>query len=290
MNIIDKLISIKIPLVILDSFIKELKKSNNLIPLKVLNKYELFRGKINNKDIIVYSSGKIVIPNNVEIQELIRNILEIFMPDNKSIIIGSDEVGKGEWLGPLVIGSVALNREQEIFLRSRGVMDSKDLSISRIKTLSNLIKKNSLAYNIILISPEKFNTLFEAFKEEGKSLNDLIAWGHAKSIKESFLKLTIKERSKLNLIVVDEFSKVITEIRIHRVLDENLFKIFQKPHAENLIPVAAASIIAKNERELWIAKMSKKIKLDLKKIPIKELIKRDDAFILGKIVYKLNKN
>ncbi|MBD3229913.1 MAG: hypothetical protein GF329_17150 [Candidatus Lokiarchaeota archaeon] len=288
---INKIISIQIPEEMIDKFLKKLKRSDDIVILKTKNKYEVFRGRINDKSIVIYSSGKIVVPNLDQIKQKIERILHRISPQEHEVItIGSDEAGKGEILGPLVVASVALNHKQNIFLRSQGVMDSKNLSLSRVKDLSSIIKKNSLTNGIVLISPVRFNQLFREFKDEGKSLNDLLAWAHAKAIKQAFLELKDNDRKKLDKIIVDEFSKVITEIRVNRELDRSLYNLIQQPHADiDFISVAASSILAKNERENWIITKSKQIGMKLTNKSIDEILKRKDANELGKIVYKIRK-
>jgi len=53
--------------------------------------------------------------------------------------IGSDEAGKGEWLGPLIVAAVALSRQQRSYLVTQGVMDSKELRLDVIVELAFLI-------------------------------------------------------------------------------------------------------------------------------------------------------
>lgn len=57
------------------------------------------------------------------------------------VIVGSDETGKGEWLGPMTIAAVAITPEQSSYLVTQGVMDSKELKIQRIIELTDVIKK-----------------------------------------------------------------------------------------------------------------------------------------------------
>ncbi|HEU5384193.1 MAG TPA: hypothetical protein VFV38_53040 [Ktedonobacteraceae bacterium] len=54
--------------------------------------------------------------------------------------IGTDEAGKGDYFGPLVIAGVYLDEQQVAQLRSRGVRDSKTLSDTAIVALADEIK------------------------------------------------------------------------------------------------------------------------------------------------------
>ena len=142
-----------------------------------------FRAKINNFTIVGYDTGNIVI-NSDELKPLVNEILYEMRKHklNFDISIGSDETGKGEWLGPLTIAAVALNPSQLLYLQGEGVKDSKELNISNIDKLSNIIKNNSIDYSIIPIYPIEFNYLFNKYKEEGKNLNDILADSHYKAI------------------------------------------------------------------------------------------------------------
>ena len=52
--------------------------------------------------------------------------------------VGSDETGKGEWLGPLTIAAVALSEQQSLYLVTQGVMDSKKLRLETILELAKI--------------------------------------------------------------------------------------------------------------------------------------------------------
>lgn len=197
-------------------------------------------------------------------------------------IIGSDEAGKGEWLGPITIAAVALTPDQGSYLVTQGVMDSKKLSYETIKTLSKVIGKNCLSYHVITITPKRFNKFFRDVKEEGRSLNDILAWGHAKAIKQVYLELMRKGISGKMKLIIDEFDKLKTENRLRKVLELKNFDYIQKPRAEEETAVAAASIMARATRELWIDDFSKKFNLDLRNLSVIEATTRDDAEYFAK--------
>ena len=56
--------------------------------------------------------------------------------------IGTDEAGKGEYLGPLVVAGVRiLGETQDRRLREAGVRDSKDLSVYQAQSIASLVKE-----------------------------------------------------------------------------------------------------------------------------------------------------
>lgn len=189
--------------------------------------------------------------------------------------IGIDESGKGDYFGYLVIAGVLLDENEEE-LKKMGVKDSKLLSDSAIHRIASDIKK-ICRYDIVRISPEKYNKLYDKFK----SLNRLLAWGHAR-VMENLLK------NDVDYVISDKFAD-------ERFLRESLFergrkvKLVQKINAESDIAVAAASVLARAEFLRTLKKLSKEINYDLPKgsahvdSAMKELVKRDGINILPKI-------
>ncbi len=163
-------------------------------------------------------------------------------------IMGSDESGKGDYFGSLVIACVYVDQTIEAQLSSLGVKDSKALSDTRIVKIAREIRKICAGkFVVVEISPEKYNQIYAKFEREKKSLNDLLAWGHAKAIEELLLKVECKT------VIVDRFAN---EQVLHANLQEKGKKlsVIQTPRAERYIAVAAASILA---RDRFINKLDK---------------------------------
>jgi ribonuclease HIII len=266
----------------LEDLKSKLLESGETNETKTTSKYEQFRLKHRGQTIVAYTSGKVVATGEyaeASIQNAIRSIYKQSV--TTKVTIGSDEAGKGEWLGPMVIAAVAINPSQSVLLRSMGVMDSKDLSSGKLQSLANLIEENSLSFKTVLISPKAFNERFAEFHKEGKNLNDMLAWGHAKAVSEVHSQLKGQDVR----VVIDEFSKLKTKLRLERVLDLEDVELIQRPRAEDEIAVAAASILARNKRELWIDSESARLRIDLKSSKAKEILQRTDASDLVKVSY-----
>ncbi len=120
--------------------------------LTATNQYEAFRAQYRKELIIGYTSGKVT-ANGLQSKKLLAELTSSLESVGYELMIGSDEAGKGEWLGPMVISAVALTPKQGGLLRGEGVMDSKDLDNYRISVLSRIIKKNCISFRIILVSP-----------------------------------------------------------------------------------------------------------------------------------------
>ncbi len=253
------------------------------VSLKPRSEYEAFRIEFAGESIIAYTSGKIV-SNGPRAEAIVQtSILSMTSPPTDvDIVIGSDEAGKGEWLGPLVIAAVALSSKQSIILKSRGVMDSKVIPIERMHEIAKMVESTCTGMKLVMIPPTTFNKRFDELHTEGKGLNDLLAWGHTKAIHEVHKEISSTKRIR---IVIDEFARVKTEERLARLIPLETIELIQRPHAEDEIAVAAASILAREAREKWIDRMSLKLGFDLRELSAIEVGKRDDKHTISKLQY-----
>jgi len=172
----------------------------------------------------------------------------------------------------LTVAAVALSPEQDLYLVTQGVLDSKKLKIEKVVALADIIKSQCLSYQVISIAPRKFNRLLKEVRDEGKSMNDLLAWAHAKAVKEVYSDLQRRNISGKIKLVIDQFDKLKTEERLKRAIEMAKFDVEQTPKAEEQTAVAAAGILARAVRELWIDEESKRLHLDLRNLsPIEAL-------------------
>lgn len=262
----------------LEELQKILLDSNESSELDVQGEYEAFRIMYAGEAIIGYTSGKIVSGGPYSSAAVQNAILEMKSLVSHAVVIGSDEAGKGEWLGPLAVAAVAITPKQTGLMRALGVMDSKSLSILRITELSKTIRRYALKVESLLISPEKFNTQIEEFRKEGKNLNDMLAWAHTTVISEVYN--TLRAGHEPIKIVVDQFARVKTEARLRGKIDLSKVELIQRPKAEDEIAVAAASIIAREAREAWIDWACEKFSIDLRELSVNDAYKhpKKDAF------------
>jgi len=251
--------------------------------LKPTNPYEAFRFKCGTEVIVGYTTGKIVATGEESKKVLSQALLQLQPEGILETIIGSDEAGKGEWLGPLVVAAVALSPEESLILTAEGVMDSKLLSPSKIRELAGAVKKVCIEFKTVVIPPSRFNELMWEAKDEGKSLNDMLAWAHSVAIKPVLDKAVTQARKVR--IVIDEFDKIKTEDRLRRLIDLKKFEVSQYPKAEEEVAVAAASILARDEREYWIDSESRRKGEDLRRLMVAEALQRSDSYSFAKINY-----
>jgi len=248
------------------------------------SQYEKYRVHNSSFNFILYKSLKLVFEDTPNMKKLINSIST--KETNYDFIIGSDETGKGEWYGPLVVVAVALKSSSIIEYRLRGVTDSKKLDIKTImKIAENVIKRQDLVFHKIVLRPAKYNDLYLKFLKENKNLNDLMAWAHSAVIKEVLNKLNYKD---LNLkIIIDKFDYKKTENRLKNLPSKRL-RIIQKSKGESETPVALASIIAKYYFEEEVQKLNNEHSLDLKSLNTNNLlnISKEIIYNIGKIHFK----
>ncbi|MDF1538539.1 MAG: ribonuclease HIII [Candidatus Thorarchaeota archaeon] len=281
-------IVIKVPSEQVDELRVALLDSENTHPSRTTSEYEAFRFYCGEGLIIGYKSGKIV-ANSSGAGGLLKRVAQTLeRTDDDTITIGSDETGKGEWLGPLTVAAVALNEEQAAYLRSVGVMDSKDLSPRMIGELAYEIEEHSLAIESILISPSSFDNILSEMHGEGKNLNDLLAWAHAKAIEGVFGKINASKQTDIR-IVVDEFAEEKTRLKIGEKIDLETVELIQMHRAESVTAVAAASIMARDRRDDWIDQASAKLGFELVGMTPAEALQRKELEDFAKVSYLRDK-
>jgi ribonuclease HIII len=266
----------------IDEFIKKLRSSIKIQLETPKTEYEEMRAKVGKETLVVYSTGKIVMPRDALVRGTVRSILRELNADEFDVVIGSDEAGKGEWLGPLTVAAVALDRDAIPQLQIQGVMDSKELSIERIRSLVNPIKATALGSKVLVVSPSRFNELFSDLRKEGKTLNDLLAWGHKTAIDMLLTDQVLGQRVK---VVIDEFDKMKTSRELQKLKEFRKLVIIQRPRAEELTSVAAASILARAAREEWIDKENLRMKADLRGLSKEEVKRFPNAKEIAKVEY-----
>ncbi len=173
--------------------------------------------------------------------------------------IGTDESGKGDYFGPLVVGGVLVETGTRERLVALGVRDSKKLGDARCRGLAAEIRRICVErYREVIIPPERYNTLYEEFRREGRNLNHLLAWAHARAI-ESLL-----ECAPCRLAVADQFGNE-SYIRSRLMNKGREIELIQEHRGERYLAVAAASILARDRFLEYLDRLSGEAGLALPK-------------------------
>jgi ribonuclease HIII len=168
--------------------------------------------------------------------------------------VGSDESGKGDFFGPLVIAAFFLPEGQDEVLRELGVKDSKRTSDARCRELAGTLKRAYPFHSVVAIGPEKYNELWAKLR----NLNRLLAWGHARAIEN------VLERVPAGRAVTDQFGdeKFVRGALLKKGRE---IELVQMPRAEEDPAVAAASILARAEFLTRLDGLSRDAGVDLPK-------------------------
>ena len=229
------------------------KKRDKVIP------YVVFQAQEEDTVITLYESGKcmfqgtsadvdaamwgVALENTKEKQE------EMKKADAKYYncsAVGSDEVGTGDYFGPIVVTACYVPKEDIPFLEKLGVGDSKKIDDSKIMKIAPEIAKK-IKYRSVILSNKEYN---EKYTKE-LNMNKIKAIMHNKVLYQ----LVNEEKPKYDYIIVDEFAR---EARYYEYIKDvpNIQKgiTFMTKAEDKNLAVACGSIIS---RYLFIKEFDK---------------------------------
>ena len=159
--------------------------------------------------------------------------------------IGTDEAGKGDYFGPLVVAGVYVDAEFLENLSDLGVADGKTLSNRRIRSIAELMRSDYEQHIIVVEKiPIEYNSLYDTLRSRGQNLNHLLASLHAEAIH------TLANRVDAQHVLIDKFAKdklIIQQLTQRGITPASRgMEIKQVTKGERDIAVAAASIIARD--------------------------------------------
>lgn len=150
--------------------------------------------------------------------------------------IGSDEVGTGDFFGPMVVASSYVTKDNIPFLEDLGIKDSKKLTDDKILEIAPIIMTK--IPNKILIVP---NTKYNEFYKKYPNMNKMKAILHNKVLIE-----LVKKYKDFDYIVVDEFAHEKLYYSYLKEAKEVCKNITFTTKAEDKnLSVACASILAR---------------------------------------------
>jgi ribonuclease HIII len=164
-------------------------------------------------------------------------------------LIGSDECGKGDYFGPLVVCAVRLEPAQTEELRKSEVRDSKTLSDEACLRLGAALRSR-YAHAIEQLDPPAYN----ATHQRPGQLNPMLADLHARAIR--------RLAQPGDNALVDKFAD--ERLVASRLADLDL-QLEQRVRAESVPAVAAASVIARERFLLALKQLSEEAGVDLAK-------------------------
>ncbi len=156
-------------------------------------------------------------------------------------VAGLDEVGRGCFAGPVVVGAVIFSADSQI---PAGIADSKLLKPKQREKLAEQIKKSALDWSIAEISVASINNM-----------------GIGKATQMAFRKAVKSLPIKPDYIVFDAFYNLSAAKISSSAYIKQLKRKYQKPIVkgdQKCMSIAAASIIAKVYRDKLMEDLAKK--------------------------------
>lgn len=154
-------------------------------------------------------------------------------------VIGSDEVGTGDYFGPITVVAAYVKKDQIPLLKELGVRDSKDLKDEKIVEIAKVIK-DVIPFSLLSLKNEKYNKVQSAGMSQGKM----------KAILHNQAILNVLEKiapEKPDAILIDQFVQSSTyyqHIKGQKAIARE--NVYFSTKAEGVhLAVAAASILAR---------------------------------------------
>lgn len=179
---------------------------------------------------------KIEMTNSEKKEKKEKKIVEIDPKIYYANTIGSDEVGTGDYFGPIVVTSAFVTKEDIPFLEELGVKDSKKLTDEKIyEIVPKIIKK--IPYCSVILSNKEYNEKYSS----DINMNKL------KAILHNRVLATLKEKGyNYDYIVVDEFAKPFVYYNYLKESKNIVRNItFMTKGEDKCLSVACASLISR---------------------------------------------
>ncbi|MFA5602470.1 MAG: ribonuclease HIII [Bacilli bacterium] len=222
--------------------------------------YALFQAQEGDTVITLYQSGKAMFQgtsadidakmwkemNGTMLEEIGKELEKEYEDYYYVNAVCSDEVGTGDYFGPIVVSSAYVNKDDIIFLEQLGAKDSKKLTDDKIlKIVPEIIKK--IPYSSIIISNKEYN---EKYNKEF-NMNKIKAVLHNKVLFD----LIKDNKYNYDYIIVDQFAherKYYEYLNDSKTVVKNI-TFLTKAEDKNLA-VACASLIS---RYIFIKELNK---------------------------------
>ena len=177
---------------------------------------------------------------------------QVLHPELTAAHAGSDESGKGDYFGPLVVCCCSVDAailegmkkftylDSQNRVRKLEVRDCKQMTDAQVLMAGESLRKllGSAGYAVVKLGPAAYNRLYAKIR----NINRMLAWAHGTAIEE-----LLEKRPGCTRVVVDQFAPTETTIRRALKTRGKQATVEQRHKAESDIAVAAASVIAREQ-------------------------------------------
>ena len=212
--------------------------------------YVVFQAQEEDTVITMYESGKVMfqgvsadvdaamwgvaLENTKEKKDKNKEINKKYYNCNS---VGSDEVGTGDYFGPIVVTATYVTKDDIEFLEKLGVGDSKKIDDSKILKIAPEIAKR-VKYRSTILTNKEYNEKYS----KDINMNKIKAIMHNKVLYQ----LMTEEKPNVDYIIVDEFAR---EARYYDYIKEmpNIQRniTFMTKAEDKNLAVACGSIISR---------------------------------------------
>ena len=220
------------------------KKRDKQIP------YVLLQADDNDTVITMYTSGKVMFQGvSADVDAMMwQEMMGVSKEEKKKKeeqnqkyhdcnSVGSDEVGTGDYFGPIVVTASYVTRGDVKFLEELGVCDSKKINYEKILKIAPQIAKR-VKYRSLILSNLEYNTKYT----KDINMNKIKSIMHNKVLYQ----LVHEEQPEYDYIIVDEFAR---EARYYGYLtgisDVQRDITFMTKAEDKNLAVACSSIISR---------------------------------------------
>ena len=220
------------------------KKRDKQIP------YVLLQADDNDTVITMYTSGKVMFQGvSADVDAMMwQEMMGVSKEEKKKKeeqnqkyqdcnSVGSEEVGTGDYFGPIVVTASYVTRGDGKFLEELGVCDSKKINDEKILKIAPQIAKR-VKYRSLILSNLEYNTIYT----KDINMNKIKSIMHNKVLYQ----LVHEEQPEYDYIIVDEFAR---EARYYGYLtgisDVQRDITFMTKAEDKNLAVACSSIISR---------------------------------------------
>ena len=238
--------------------------------------YAIFQADEEDTVVTLYESGKVVFQGvsadvDANYWKETEKILTGYYPEEKEkkekkeevdntdyyfiSSIGSDEVGTGDFFGPIIVTASYVDRSNISFLEELGVRDSKKVTDDKIMKIAPTLIEKIPHYSYILTNEE-----YNKMQDTGNNMNKIKSILHNKCI----LGLMKEDNYSYDMVVIDQFTPKRNYYGYLK--DEaNVFRkiTFTTKAEDKCLSVGVSSIISRYMFLQEMEKLSKKVNMSL---------------------------
>ena len=152
--------------------------------------------------------------------------------------VGSDEVGTGDYFGPIVVTASYVSKDKISYLEDLGVRDSKKVTDDKIIKIAPELIKNIPHETFILTNKE-----YNEWQEKGYNMNKIKSILHNRVI----LGLLKQDNFMIDMVVMDQFTPARNYFGYLKDVGENVYRkiTFTTKAEDKCLSVGCSSIISR---------------------------------------------